>query len=418
MRTPHIALILALLAFPMAVAAAPLGGRWEGVFHGGRGDQAVTLICRPGTDGALGGLLYMGGDLMGPIENGRVRGDSLHFNVMNFLFAARRNGEQMTLDLIIANGRTHEMALRFASADTSRLVPSPEALAAARARTEAAWDQVPDSVFAAHKVAADAAPGVPARLRAGYLFLVGGGPSQDDLNAEFLKLAGGAAAKIVVIPTASVNPGEDAEALGRGDGWARSLGVDHVTVLHTPSRAEADDEAFVRPLRQATGVWLPGGEAGRILVSYLGTRTERELMALLARGGVIGGTSAGALVWGSECQTFRAPADGSPFQMGDANALLVDDPHRFCFGALVNVLVAPHFTEFRMQPSLIKTLAARPQILGLGIDEATALEIHGSVASVLGRGRVTIFDGKDHDGARALVLRSGARYDLGRKAPL
>jgi cyanophycinase-like exopeptidase len=102
----------------------------------------------------------------------------------------------------------------------------------------------------------------------------------------------------------------------------------------------------------------------------------------------------------------------------DVNALRVDDPHRFCFGALLNVLVAPHFTEFRMQPSLVRTLAARPQLLAMGIDEATALEIHGNIGSVLGRGRVTIFDGKDHDGAKALVLRSGARYDLGRKAPL
>src|SRR5439155_20706040 len=122
-------------------------------------------------------------------------------------------------------------------------------------------------------------------------------------------------------------PGEDAEALRRGDDWARSLGVSHITLMHTTSRTEADDERFVRPLREATGVWLPGGEAGRLLVSYLGTRTERELLALVARGGVIGGTSAGALVWGWECQTFRAPSDGSPLQTGDVQTLVLDDPH-------------------------------------------------------------------------------------------
>src|SRR6185369_12252091 len=111
------------------------------------------------------------------------------------------------------------------------------------------------------------------------------------------------------------DPGHDAEALANGDRWAHAIGVAHVSVVHTSSRKEADSDAFVRPLRDATGVWLPGGEAGRILVSYLGTRTERELMAVLARGGVIGGSSAGALVWGSACQVFRAPGDGSPYQM-------------------------------------------------------------------------------------------------------
>jgi cyanophycinase len=308
------------------------------------------------------------------------------------------------------------MALRFADADTAALVQSPSAIAAARSKSSVAWEQVPDSVWAAHRVASDVAPGISRELRAGHLLLVGGGPSQDDLNAEFVRLAGGSTAHIVVIPTAGVDPAEDVQARQSGPAWARSLGVEHVTVVHTSSRAEADDEAFVGPIRQATGVWLPGGEAGRILVSYLGTRTERELLALLARGGVIGGTSAGALVWGSESQVFRAPADGSPFLMGDAKALLIGDPHSLCFGALHNVILAPHFTEFRMHPSLVKTLAARPYLLGIGIDEATALEIHGDSCSVLGRGHVTVFDGKHHGGAPALVLGAGAHYDLARKS--
>src|SRR5262249_29794115 len=136
--------------------------------------------------------------------------------------------------------------------------------------------------------------------------------------------------------------------------WARTLGAGSVTVLHATSRAQSDSESFVRPLREATGVWLSGGEAGRILVRYLGTRTERELLALLARGGVVGGTSAGALVWGSDCMVFQTPGDGSPFMMGNVSALKLGDPHSVCFGALQNVVVAPHFAEFRMLPSLVK----------------------------------------------------------------
>src|SRR5690348_2420283 len=74
MRGSVAALVAVLAALPLAAHAAPLAGRWDGVFHGGRGDQAVTLICRAGAGGALTGLLYMGGDLMGPLENGMVDG--------------------------------------------------------------------------------------------------------------------------------------------------------------------------------------------------------------------------------------------------------------------------------------------------------------------------------------------------------
>jgi cyanophycinase len=138
-------------------------------------------------------------------------------------------------------------------------------------------------------------------------------------------------------------------------------------------------------------------------------------MAVLARGGVIGGTSAGALVWGSAVETFRAPKDGSPYQMGDANALWLDDPHAVGFGALTQVVIAPHFSEFRMQPSLAKTVATRPQLVGIGIDEATAFEVHGSVGTVLGRGHVTILGGATD---KPQVLAAGARYDIVRRATL
>jgi len=79
------------------------------------------------------------------------------------------------------------------------------------------------------------------------------------------------------------------------------------------------------------------------------------------------------------------------------------------------VVVAPHFAEFRLQPSLVKMVTTRPQLLGIGIDEATALEVHGEVGTVLGRGHVTIVTGANQ---APQVLAAGARYDLGRRAVL
>jgi len=411
MRSSLVAAVATLLAVPLAAHAAPLAGRWEGPFHGGKGDQPVTLVLRPGAGGSLTGYFYLSGDLVGRLEDGTFTDDSLHFTVMKFACRAQRASDALSVEVSVPHGTSHTIALRLVSPDTTRLTQSPAVAAAARAKYAVAWDQVPDSVFAAHRLPPAAPFGAADALRKGTLLLVGGGPTQDDLNAEFVRLAGGAAARIVVIPTASVNPGEDADALRHADDWAHTLGVKSVTVIHTSSRQEADGEAFVKPLHDATGVWLPGGEAGRILVSYLGTRTERELVAVLARGGVIGGTSAGAMVWGSECQTFRMPEDGSPFQMGDVNALLLDDPHSVCFGALRQVVIAPHFSEFRMADPTAATVAARAWLLGIGIDEATALEVHGNQGTVLGRGAVTLVRSSNGHPSQQ-VMTAGAHFDL------
>ena len=286
------------------------------------------------------------------------------------------------------------------------------------AQSRPLWGTVPDSVLAQHAVRNDTSSSTMESLRKGTLFLVGGGPRQDDLTARFLKLVGGPSARVVVIPTASVEPDDSSGEAPRAADWARALGLSSVTMLHTASRKEADSEAFVEPLRHATGVWLGGGESGRILASYLGTRTERELLALLGRGGAIGGTSAGALVWGSERMVFHARADHNPYQMGRPEDLVVGDPRGVCFGVLRNVLIATHFTELQMQPSVERALSANPGLLAIGIDEATALEIHGDVCTVLGRANVTIFDGRDHDGHSLLLLKDGARYDLLKRVAL
>src|SRR5207248_10378382 len=100
--------------------------------------------------------------------------------------------------------------------------------------------------------------------------------------------------RIVVLPTAGETT-DRAGVLGAYGEW-RSEKLECVTVLHTRSRREADDPEFVKPLTEATGVWFTGGDQSRLADAYRGTRVERALHKLLARGGVIGGTSAGAAV--------------------------------------------------------------------------------------------------------------------------
>ena len=113
----------------------------------------------------------------------------------------------------------------------------------------------------------------------------------------------------MLIPTATEADELDAEAAK--ESFVRHFGVKNVTVLHTRDRAEADTEAFVAPLKTARGVWFGGGRQWRLVDAYMGTRTQREIEAVLARGGVIGGGSAGATIQGSYLVRAHARATTS-----------------------------------------------------------------------------------------------------------
>src|SRR5262249_54126565 len=127
--------------------------------------------------------------------------------------------------------------------------------------------------------------------RSGTLVIDGGGQNPATGRA-FVKLAGGPDAEIVLIPTATESE-PDADDLERSRrAFERSFGVSHVTVLHTRDRAQADTEAFVAPLKKARGVWFSGGRQWRLVDSDRGTRTQREIQGVLARGGGVRGAPA------------------------------------------------------------------------------------------------------------------------------
>src|SRR5262249_17957044 len=128
-----------------------------------------------------------------------------------------------------------------------------------------------------------------------------------------VSLAGGPDANFVYIPTASsgikleagfvyIPPDSDAPAVNTGE-FAQELckmfGVKRITVLHTRNRNTANSENFVEPWRKAHGVGSSQGNAGRLADAYLDTLTQREVQAVLDRGGVVGGNSAGAIIQGS-----------------------------------------------------------------------------------------------------------------------
>jgi len=393
-----------------------LAGLWEGTFHRSRGDQPVAVVFRPRGASSFAGMVYFDGEEFGPIEDARLHGDSLTFRATNYPFLGALAGKSLALALVVPHGSTHDVTLTRTTADTTILPASVRNAPPPATQPRVVRDVAPDSVYSTHAVADATAPGIAPCLRKGTLLLVGGGAGQPELYAHFVDLAGGAAARIVVIPTAHIETEDRAVVDQFGENTAHIFGVPRVQVLHTFSRKEADSEEFVKVLRTATGVCIDGGEGSYLLNAYMGTRTERELIALLDRGGVIAGTSAGALIWGSRCMVYRAQPGAKSYEMAKTEDLLVGQSHEPGIGLLKNVLIAPHFTEFRMQPALAKMLAAYPELLAFGIDEATAIEVHGDTCTVLGRSNVSVFRG---NGEKPLFwLKDGARFDLRRLVAL
>jgi cyanophycinase len=231
----------------------------------------------------------------------------------------------------------------------------------------------------------------------GTLLIVGGGINGPAIIEAARRHAGGAGARWVVIPSAQT----DRELqTPRVPDFIRTDGP--FTVLHTRDRTVADGEAFVAPLRAATAVWIVGGRQWRLADSYGGTRTERALHELLARGGLIAGASAGATIMGSYL------VRGSP----SGNDILMAPGHERGFGFLRNVAIDQHVGARGREGDMAKVVAAHPGLLGIGIDESTAIVVRGNVFTVIGPGIVAITDGTRHEGKPYYVLREGAHFDL------
>ena len=235
----------------------------------------------------------------------------------------------------------------------------------------------------------------------GHLIIVGGAMRDPAIFEKFLELAGGPDAPIVIIPTAGGAESYDED--WRGLGRYKRMGAENITLLHTNDRAVADSEEFVEPIREARGVFFSGGRQWRLADSYLHTRTHRELNALLARGGVIGGSSAGATIQGS----FLVRGDSK-------TNVIMDGDHTEGFGFLKNVGIDQHVLKRNRQFDLIPVMEDHPELLGIGIDENTALVVTGDEFTVIGQSFVLIYDtGRSiPPGGRFYLLAPGDTFNL------
>ncbi len=243
----------------------------------------------------------------------------------------------------------------------------------------------------------------------GSLVIVGGGAVGPEITSRFVTLAGGLEANFVVIPTAS---GDNSLDLARvKNGFVERFGVKNVTVLHTRDPKQADTPEFVEPIKTASGVWIPGGRQWRLADAYLNTAVEREIKNLLERGGVVGGSSAGATIQGSYLVRGAAGADGK--SDGD-NRIMMAKGHEVGFGLLTNSAIDQHVLARNRHNDLAEVMAAHPGLLGLGIDESTAVVVRGDQFEVIGKSKVLVWDGKTHEGKAYRVLSAGEKFNMTR----
>jgi cyanophycinase len=223
----------------------------------------------------------------------------------------------------------------------------------------------------------------------GTLVIVGGGGMDGTgIVEKFIQLAGGPEKKFVIVPTAGGNKNDDGTVRAYEEsqiiGSWQKRGIKNVTMLHTHDPKVADSEAFVKDLKDADAVWFNGGRQWNIVDSYANTRTFAEFHKVLDRGGVIGGSSAGATIQGH--YLVRGDTSGP-------NVVMTQEPnHQEGFKFLRRSAIDQHINARNRWDDLIPVVQKNPNLLGIGLSEGTAIIVTGDRFEVLGKWKVAVHD--------------------------
>lgn len=257
----------------------------------------------------------------------------------------------------------------------------------------------------------------------GHLLIVGGGETPVSVQKRFVALAGAENARIAVFPMASSKSDEEALEVARD--FAR-LGADVQVLDIRPG--EANSAAVVQALEGFSGFWFSGGDQSRLSNLLVGTRALQTIEARYLNGAVVGGTSAGASVMSRLMLTgkWRTPRNSEEEeQINIARGMKELAPG---FGLFRGAIVDQHFMHRARYNRLISAVLDHPQLIGVGIDEETALLVRpDGMWEVLGNYYVKIFDARraqivDDDGPMAKaadirmhVLPEGGLFDPQRR---
>lgn len=275
-------------------------------------------------------------------------------------------------------------------------------------------------VMAQGAKAAKPAPGAAVR---GTLFIVGGGAQPPELVTQFIALAGGPGhARIAIFPMASEDSTTGPEKKAELDSLGATSFVLNVT------RAQADADSIVKLINTATGIWFPGGDQVRITKALQGSKALRAIHERYRDGAVIAGTSAGAAVMSDSMLTGNqffpgmttAVDSGVSSKRIARNIIEVIPGLGFLHGAIVD----QHFIKRMRENRLMSVIMERPSLLGVGIDESTALRVYPDGHwQVYGASAAIVFDARSATitpsnapklgafGMRVSILPAGSTFD-------
>jgi cyanophycinase len=231
-----------------------------------------------------------------------------------------------------------------------------------------------DSRAAQARSSADVADSTASPSVIGALLLCGGGPLPETLLDKFFELGQARSGSLVIIPSAS-SAADMGDFTYNVDQW-KNFPWASIQVLHARDRQEIERNAnFVKPLEQATAVWISGGDQRRLAERYLGTPVEAALKSVVKRGGIVGGTSAGSAI------ASRVMISGGRQQPVIAHGL----------DLLPGAIIDQHFSQRQRYERLASAVKQHPDRVGIGIDESTALVVSEKQARVLGAGSVYVY---------------------------
>jgi cyanophycinase len=236
---------------------------------------------------------------------------------------------------------------------------------------------------AAHRASADPYPTKELAapfVAKGTLVIIGGGAITPDIGKRFIEAGGGIDGHFVVLPIATPDPVNTRLE----ESFINRMGARSVTAIPYREQKDLESPEVIAILKKATGIWFGGGRQWNFIDAYEGTKLPELFREVLSRGGVIGGSSAGATIQG-DYLVRGAPAGPN---------IMMCEGYERALGFLPGVAIDQHFSARNRFKDMTALVAKYPQFLGIGLDEATAILVQGSTAEILGKGKVHFYDRK------------------------
>lgn len=210
----------------------------------------------------------------------------------------------------------------------------------------------------------------------GHLLIIGGNGTSADIVSRALSAGGGAAGRVVIFPQASelAETGADAVKTWVDAGFGRAVVAD-----------PKDPAAAIRMVRDATFIWFPGGDQTRLMKALENTGIPDAIRARYAEGALVGGTSAGAAVMSRVMITGEADLQSITAGKTETAPGL---------GLFPRAIVDQHFLKRQRVNRLISAVLDHPDLVGIGIDETTAIFVTGGAFEVLGKNTVVVIDAR------------------------